>query len=33
MKQGVEDFQALGLNTEALEGALWKNAQRVFGNA
>ena len=33
MKQGVEDFQALGLSTEALEGALCKNAHRVLGNA
>jgi uncharacterized protein len=31
MKQGVEDFCALGLSPEALDAALYRNASRVFG--
>ncbi|MBA2125598.1 amidohydrolase [Hyphomicrobium methylovorum] len=31
MKQGVEDFQALGLSEDAYEAATFKNAQRLFG--
>lgn len=31
MKQGVEDFQALGLSEEAYAAATYQNAQRVFG--
>lgn len=31
MKQGVEDFQALGLSDDAYAAATYKNAERVFG--
>lgn len=31
MRQGVEDFRALGLNEAALEAALWRNADRLLG--
>jgi len=31
MKQGVEDFSALGLSPDALDAALWRNANRVLG--
>lgn len=31
MRQGVEDFRALGLNDASLEAALWGNAARLFG--
>ena len=31
MKQGVEDFKALGLAPDALEAALWRNADRLLG--
>lgn len=31
MKQGVEDFRALGLTPEALDAALWGNANRILG--
>jgi len=31
MKQGVEDFQALGLSEEAYEAATYKNAELLFG--
>ena len=31
MRQGVEDFRALGLNDVALEAALWRNADRLLG--
>lgn len=31
MKQGVEDFQALGLSDDAYEAATYKNAQSLFG--
>jgi predicted TIM-barrel fold metal-dependent hydrolase len=31
MKQGVEDFQALGLSDEAYAAATYQNAQRIFG--
>ena len=31
MKQGVEDFKALGLTQEAYEKASWRNADRVLG--
>jgi predicted TIM-barrel fold metal-dependent hydrolase len=31
MKQGVEDFQALGLSEDAYEAATFKNAQSLFG--
>lgn len=31
MRQGVEDFRALGLTDEALEAALWRNADRLLG--
>lgn len=31
MRQGVEDFRALGLNEQALQQALWGNAARLFG--
>jgi predicted TIM-barrel fold metal-dependent hydrolase len=30
MKQGVEDFTALGLSPDALDAALWRNANRVL---
>ena len=30
MKQGVEDFKALALSPDALENALWRNADRLF---
>lgn len=30
MKQGVEDFEALGLMPDALENALWRNANRAL---
>ncbi len=33
MRQGVEDFRALGLNEASLEAALWGNAARLFGIA
>ncbi len=31
MRQGVEDFRALGLEGEPLQKALWGNAARLFG--
>ncbi|MGH1573685.1 amidohydrolase family protein [Methylobacterium sp. P31] len=31
MRQGVEDFRRLGLSEEALEAALWRNADRLLG--
>lgn len=31
MRQGVEDFRGLGLSEEALEAALWRNADRLLG--
>ncbi|ACL62495.1 amidohydrolase family protein [Methylobacterium nodulans] len=31
MKQGVDDFMALGLSPDALDAALWRNANRVLG--
>ena len=31
MKQGVEDFRALGLSQEAYEKASWRNADRILG--
>ena len=31
MKQGVVDFQALGLSADALDAALWRNADRILG--
>jgi uncharacterized protein len=31
MKQGVEDFKALGLNPDALDAAFYGNASRIFG--
>jgi len=31
MRQGVEDFRALGLNEASLKAALWGNAARLFG--
>lgn len=31
MRQGVEDFQALGLHPDALDNALWRNADRLLG--
>ncbi|KOX40029.1 amidohydrolase [Streptomyces purpurogeneiscleroticus] len=31
MRQGVEDFRALGLTDEALEAALWRNADQLLG--
>jgi predicted TIM-barrel fold metal-dependent hydrolase len=31
MKQGVDDFKALGLSQDALEAALWRNANRLLG--
>ena len=30
MQQGVEDFQALGLTPDALDNALWRNANRLL---
>jgi predicted TIM-barrel fold metal-dependent hydrolase len=30
MRQGVEDFRALGLSEEALDAALWRNADRLL---
>ena len=30
MKQGVDDFKAIGLKPESLEAALWRNADRVL---
>ena len=31
MKQGVDDFRALGLSDDALEHAFWRNADRAMG--
>ncbi len=31
MKQGVDDFRSLGLAPDALEAALWRNADRLLG--
>lgn len=31
MRQGVEDFRRLGLSEEALDAALWRNANRLLG--
>jgi hypothetical protein len=31
MKQGVEDFQSLGLTDEAYAAATYQNAQRLLG--
>ena len=31
MRQGVEDFRALGLTAKALDAALWRNADRLLG--
>ena len=31
MVQGVHDFQALGLSPDALDAALWRNANRLLG--
>ena len=31
MRQGVEDFRALGLSDEALAHAFWRNADRLLG--
>ena len=31
MRQGVEDFRALGLSEAALDAALWRNADRLLG--
>lgn len=31
MRQGVEDFRALGLSEASVEAALWGNAARLFG--
>jgi len=31
MRQGVEDFRGLGLSEEALDAALWRNADRLLG--
>ena len=31
MRQGVEDFRALGLSEGALDAALWRNADRLLG--
>lgn len=31
MRQGVEDFRALGLNEASLEAAFWGNPARLFG--
>ena len=31
MRQGVEDFRALGLSEVALDAALWRNANRILG--
>ncbi|TXN70480.1 amidohydrolase family protein [Methylobacterium sp. WL6] len=31
MRQGVEDFRQLGLSDEALDAALWRNADRLLG--
>ncbi|CAM3293948.1 MULTISPECIES: amidohydrolase family protein [Methylobacterium] len=31
MRQGVEDFRALGLSEDALDAALWRNANRLLG--
>ena len=30
MKQGVDDFKALGLTSDALDAALWRNANRLL---
>lgn len=31
MRQGVKDFEALGLSPEALDAALWRNANALLG--
>ena len=31
MAQGVQDFHALGLSPDALDAALWRNANRLLG--
>jgi predicted TIM-barrel fold metal-dependent hydrolase len=31
MRQGVEDFRQLGLSEDALDAALWRNANRLLG--